>query len=136
MVLFIWIPFVHWYQWYDCTNRMNWQSIGTPLVNCISLRGLRLFSVQFCLSTAGFLSSIDTNGTIGTNRMTWHSIGTPMVNCISLRGLRFFSVRAALSTAGFRSSIGTSGTIGTNRMTWHSIGTPLVNCISLRYGSV
>ena len=67
------------------TNRMTLHSIGTPLVNCISLRGLRLFSVWFCLSIAGFRSSIGTNGTIGTNRVTWHSIGTPLVNCTSLR---------------------------------------------------
>ena len=96
---------------------MDWHSIGTPLVNCISLRGLRLFSLRFGLSTAGFRSSIGTNGTIGTNRVTWHSIGTPLVNCISLRGLRLFSLRFGLSTAGLRSSIGTNGTIGTNRVT-------------------
>ena len=64
-------------------------------MNCISLRGLRLFSVTDgslvnCLSTAGFRSSIGTNGAIGTNRVTWHSIGTPLVNWISLMGLRLF----------------------------------------------
>ena len=114
------------------SNGMDWHSIGTPLVNCISLRRLRLFSLRFALSTVGFRSSIGTNGTIGTNRMTWHSIGTPLVNSNSLRRLRLFALQFGLSTAGFRSSIGTNGTIGTNRMTWHSIGTPLVNCISLR----
>ena len=30
------------------SNGMDWYSIGTPLVNCISLRRLRLFSVPFC----------------------------------------------------------------------------------------
>ena len=86
-------------------------------MNCISLRGLRLFLLQFGLSTVEFRSSIDTNDTIGTNRMIWHSIGTPLVNCISLRGLRLFSLRFRLSTAGFCFSIGTNGTIGTNGMT-------------------
>ena len=114
------------------TNRVNWHSISTPLVKCISLRGLRLFSLRFGLSTVGLRSSIGTNGTIGTNRVTWHSIGTPLVKCISLRGVRLFSLRFGFSTVEFRSSIGTNGTIGTNRVTWHSIGTPLVKCISLR----
>ena len=82
-------------------------------MNCISLRRLSLFSLRFGLSTAGFRSSIGTNGTIGTNRMTWHSIGTPLVNCISLRGLKLFSPRFGSSTVGFRVSIGTNGTIGT-----------------------
>ena len=66
------------------TNRVTWHSIGTPLMKCISLRGLRLFSQRIGLSTAEFRSSICTNGIIGTNGVTWHSIGTPLVECISL----------------------------------------------------
>ena len=96
---------------------MTWYSIGTPLVNCISLRRLKLFLLRFGLSTVGFRSSIGTNGTIDTNRMIWHSIGKPLVNCISVRGLRLFSLRFGLSTVRFRLSIGTNGTIGTNGMT-------------------
>ena len=57
-------------------------------MNCISLRGLRLFSLRFGLSTVGFRSSIGTIGTISTNRVTYHSIGTPLVNCISFTRLK------------------------------------------------
>ena len=55
------------------TNGVTWNSIGTPLVKSISLRGLRQFSLQIGLSTVRFQSSIGTNG------VTLHSIGTPLV---------------------------------------------------------
>ena len=67
------------------------QPTGTPLVKCISLRSLRIFSLRIGLSTVGFRSSIGTNGTIGTSGVTWHSTGTRLVKCISLRALRLFS---------------------------------------------
>ena len=69
------------------TNGVIGQSTGTPLVKCISLRALRIFSLRIRLSTVGFRSSICTNGMIGTSGVTWQSIGTPLVKCISLREL-------------------------------------------------
>ena len=99
------------------TNEMIWYSIGTPLLNCISLRRLRLILLRFGVSTVGFRLSIGTHGTIGTNRMIWHSIKKLLVNCISLRTLRLFLLQFGLSTVRFRLSIGTNSTIGTNGMT-------------------
>ena len=61
------------------TNRVTWLSIGTPLMNCISIRVLRQFLLQIRFSTVGFRSSTGTNGTIGTNRVPWLYSGTLLV---------------------------------------------------------
>ena len=105
------------------TNRRSLTSIGTPLVNHMSLRGLRV-----CAMVQGrFYPSIGTNGTIGTIGRSVNSMGTPLVNRISLGRLGI----CAMVQKAFYPSIGTNGTIGANGCSLRSIGAPLVNCIPL-----
>ena len=80
-------------------------NIGIPLVKCISLRILRIFSDGFRLSRSAFYSSTGTNSTIGTNGLATQSIGIPLVKCISLRTLRVFSDGFKLSRGAFYLSI-------------------------------
>ena len=68
------ILLVHWYDWYDWYDWYEWNnihSIGNPLVNCISLWGLRIFLGRFWLGGSAFYSSIGTIGTIGTNEISF-----------------------------------------------------------------
>ena len=114
--------FFDWYDW----NIIH--SIGTPLVNCISLRGLKIF-LRAHRSERGFILLVhwyDWYDWYEWNII--HSIGTPLVNCISLWGLRIFWW-AHRAERGFILLFHWYDWYEWNII--HSIGTPLVNSISL-----
>ena len=81
------ILLVHWYDWYDWYEWNIIHSIGTPLVNCISLWGLRIF-LWAHRAERGFIVLVHWYDWYEWNII--HSIGTPLVNCISLWGLGIF----------------------------------------------
>ena len=101
------IVLVHWYDWYDWYEWNISHSIGTPLVNCISLWGLRLI-LWAHRAERGFILLIDTNG-ISFILLVLH-----WWIAYHYGDLEYFCGCMGLRGGSFYSSIGTIGTIGTN----------------------
>ena len=104
------ILLVHWYDWYDWYQWNIILSNGIPLVKCISLRELRIFStVSGCEgvhSTCPLVRLLP----MEYHSFQWYSIGEMHI----ITGTLNISFSFRLRGGAFYLSIGTIGTIGTN----------------------